>query len=58
MQTSGVRALFLEVGGGKMGTDGALHPGTVLPGHGRIKTISALGNIFTSRKQNHSLNYF
>jgi len=30
-----------------MGTYGALHPGTVLPGHGRIKTIRSLGNICT-----------
>ena len=42
IQTGGARAPpFLEVGG-KMGTDGALHPGTVLPGHDRIETISAL----------------
>jgi hypothetical protein len=48
IQSGGARAPpFLEVGG-KTGTDGALHPGTVLSGYDY--QISALCNIFTSMK--------
>ena len=59
IQTGGARAPpFSEVGGGgKMGTDGALHPGTVLPGHNRIETIGAFCPV-PSKKQTHSLHIY
>jgi hypothetical protein len=37
IKTGGARTpLFLDLGRDKMATDGALHPGTVSLGHGRI----------------------